>query len=73
MSLKRQYVNILKNHLFSLKSASPASGVKFKEIISDMKCEILKPFYKRPGTITLTSHEIIFFDELLTGPMATLQ
>ena len=29
-----------------------------------MPCEILKPLYKRVGYCTLTSHEIIFFDEL---------
>jgi Beige/BEACH domain/PH domain associated with Beige/BEACH len=38
--------------------------VKFKEIISEMRCEILKPFYKRVGYVTLTSHEVIFFEEM---------
>lgn len=39
-------------------------NVKFKEILTDLRCEILKPFYKKSGSITLTSHEIIFFEDI---------
>jgi Beige/BEACH domain/PH domain associated with Beige/BEACH len=40
-----------------------------KEILSDIPCDILKPFYKRSGSVTLTSHSIIFFDDLdITSP-----
>lgn len=31
-----------------------------------MRCSILKPFFQRPGSITLTSHDILFFDDLFT-------
>jgi hypothetical protein len=31
-----------------------------------MRCEVLKPFYKRTGSISLTSYEIVFFDDLLS-------
>jgi hypothetical protein len=30
-----------------------------------MRCEILKPFYKRSGIVSVTSYEMIFFDDLL--------
>ena len=62
-ALKKKYVSILKQHIYNSKNLN--SSVKFKEIIGEMKCEILKAFYKRSGTITLTSHEIIFFDDLV--------
>lgn len=54
-------MKILKEQIYSQKRVE---GSKFKEIIEEMKCEILKAFYKRAGVITLTSHEIIFFDEV---------
>ncbi len=56
ISLKKQYINHLKEYIYSFRP-------KNKEII-ELKCQILKPFYQRPGTITLTSHDIIFFDDL---------
>ena len=68
VSLKRQYVNLLKEHLSTTTKANLSYPlIKFKELISDLKCEILKPFFKRPGTITLTSHDVIFFDDLVNG------
>lgn len=59
ISLKKQYINHLKEYIYTFR-------VKTKELINDMKCAILKPFYQRPGTITITSHDILFFDDLFT-------
>jgi len=35
-----------------------------------MRCEIIKTFYKRVGSVSFTSLDIIFFDDLigLDGP-----
>lgn len=59
-ALKKSYVHILKEWLYATK----LHNAKHKEIISELPCEILKPFYKRVGLATLTSHDIIFFDDL---------
>ena len=67
ISLKKQYIAILKEHIYS----SRGHTHKSKEIISDMRCEILKPFYKRQGTVVLTSNEIIYFDDLSDSNNAT--
>jgi hypothetical protein len=60
--MRKRYVGILKEILYE----KQLKDLKFKEIISDMRCELLKPFYKRTGTISVNSHEIIFFDDLLS-------
>ena len=62
ISLKKQYVVHLKEYL-----ASPKS----KEIL-ELKCQLLKPFYQRQGTLTLTTHDILFFDDLFV-PVTQLQ
>lgn len=61
-ALRKQYVHYLKDKLFHERLSNPA--LKFKELIEDLRCEILKPFYKRTGTICLTTFDIIFFDDL---------
>lgn len=65
IALRKKYVYLLKEFIYGSKLFGQ-SGLKMKEIISEMRCEILKPFYKRTGFITLTSHDILFFDDLLT-------
>ena len=60
--LRKRHVNLLKEILYE----KHLKDIKFKEIIPEMRCEILKPFYKRSGIISVTSHDIIFFDDLLT-------
>ena len=57
ISLKKQYINHLKDFIYTFR-------VKTKELLADLRCTILKPFYQRPGQVTLTSHDIIFFDDL---------
>ena len=58
--MKKSYVQILKEQLFT----SKLNNAKHKEIIGEIACELLKPLFKRVGTATLTSHDIIFFDDL---------
>jgi hypothetical protein len=59
ISLRKQYINHLKEYIYTFR-------IRTKEIIQDMKVAILKPFYQRPGSLTLTSHDILFFDDLFT-------
>ena len=59
--LRKRHINILKEILYE----KHLKDLKFKELVADMRCEILKPFYKRSGVISVTSHDMIFFDDLL--------
>ena len=61
--MRKQYVHILKEKLYSELKNNP----KFKEILEDMRCEILKPFFKRTGTVSLTTNDIVFFEDLEHG------
>jgi hypothetical protein len=60
--MRKRYVGILKEIIYE----ANLKDLKFKEIIPEMRCEYFKPFYKRTGSISLTSHQIIFFDDLLS-------
>ena len=60
--MRKRYVGMLKEIIYEVH----LKDLKFKEIIPEMRCEIFKPFYKRTGSISLTSHQIIFFDDLLS-------
>ena len=60
--MRKRYVGILKEIIYE----AHLKDLKFKEIIPEMRCEYFKPFYKRTGSISLTSHQIIFFDDLLS-------
>ena len=42
ISLKKQYINHLKDFIYTFR-------VKTKELLADLRCTILKPFYQRPG------------------------
>ena len=61
-ALRKQYVHYLKEKLFHERLSNPV--LKFKELIEDLRCEILKPFYKRSGIISLTTYDMVFFDDL---------
>jgi len=60
ISLKKAYISYLKDYISTFRP-------KNKDII-DIKCSMLKPLYQRPGYISMTSHDLIFFDELYTPP-----
>lgn len=60
--MRKRYVGILKEIIYE----AHLKDLKFKEIIPEMRCEYFKPFYKRTGSVSLTSHQIIFFDDLLS-------
>jgi hypothetical protein len=62
LALRKNYMTILKDQIF----ISNNNSGKVKDIINDMKCEVIKPFYKRSGHVSMTSHDIIFFDELIS-------
>ncbi len=68
-ALKKRYIPLLKDFIYSSKLFGQ-SGLKLKELITDLRCELLRPFYKRSGTLTLTSHDIVFIDELAPGSEA---
>jgi hypothetical protein len=67
-AMKKSYIQILKEQLYATK----LNNAKHKEIISEIGCELLKPLFKRVGTATLTSHDIIFFDDLSSTNDQTL-